>query len=802
MIATPQEKAPAHAANTERGSDWNNWQFTVSNDRLQAGISVCEVPERGRVQVTRNITIGEALAEITDGHFAAEVADVRRLVSIHGKDSEQVKAAKLRLPAYLFSGQVDRAVAQAMLEGRMDHSGILTLDFDGIEDPAAVRDKLANDPHVIAAWISPSGNGVKGLCAIERATTEEEHKAAFLAAEAYFAGQGLEMDPSGKNSNRLCFAGSDPDARIRSGPARVLRQAPPQAAKPTQAPLVLSAHSRTFPEPPHNGIHAWLPQAARWCEQAGLSEAEAVAKLREQEPRLRRSYSHRECEDAARLVYNSPSGSRPAIENLNGRPAIELPCPGRPLSDFAAEMGRMLAGRGVYSRGGLAFTVDHATKQLAPVDPQWLRTYAEREVSLFKHAKNAAGLAITLRHSMSLDTAKALVVAPQFLEPLPEIRRFAPVRMPVMREDGRIELLPLGFHEETRTLTDPNGCQMLEGFEEVSPELGAKAIRGALAEFPFADERSKAAAVAAMFTVYAGGLLPPASTMPAFIYMANAEGSGKTTLAQLAGIPYGVTEAESKPNSEEEWQKALLALVMSSRRLLLLDNLKGHLNSPSFEAFLTATKFSGRILGVNKKFSGEADATVLLTGNRLTVSPDLRRRCIFIELFMQELRAEDRIFKRRLDPPAILEMQPQLLMAMWAVIRGWDAAGRPPASKINASVPRWSEVIAGIVEWAGWSCPSAPAELEDGGDTDTRDIARLGEAMPLGSPMKFSELCELCEELGLFERFIAWLEDGEKGNKVRREFSAVLKTYAGRMIAPGKRFMSEGKSHSRRYVCR
>ena len=298
---------------------------TVSNDRLQANISVCKVPKPGeRVRVTRDITISEALEEITTGRFAAEVAVVRRLVAIHGKDSEQVKAAKLKMPAYLFSGQVVGAVKQAMQEGRMDHSGILTLDFDGIEDAEIFRDELANDPHVIAAWISPSGNGVKGLCAIERATTEEQHKAAFLAAEAYFAGQGLEMDPSGKNSNRLCFAGSDPDARIRSGPARVLRQAPPQAAKPTQPPLVLSAHSRPFPEPPAHGVHQWLPQAARWCEQAGLSEAEAVAKLREQEPRLRRSYSHREPEDAARLVYDTPSGSRPAVEKMNGRPIINI----------------------------------------------------------------------------------------------------------------------------------------------------------------------------------------------------------------------------------------------------------------------------------------------------------------------------------------------------------------------------------------------------------------------------------------------------------------------------------------------
>ena len=420
------------------------------------------------------------------------------------------------------------------------------------------------------------------------------------------------------------------------------------------------------------------------------------------------------------------------------------------------------------------------------------------EISLFKQAKTSAGLSLTLRHSMSLDVAKALVVSSQFLEPLPKIKKFAPVRMPVMRADGRIELLENGFDAETLTLTDPNGCAY--PCDRAAAD-GAKAIRGLLAEFPFADERSKAAAVSAMLTVYAGGLLPYAATNPSFIYLANAEGSGKTTIAQLAGIPYGVCEAESKPATEEEWQKALLALTMSGNRLLLLDNLKGHLNSPSLEAYLTATKFSGRILGVNKKFSGDADAVILMTGNRLTVSPDLRRRCIFIELFMQELRAEDRVFKRRLDAPAIMELQPDILSALWCMVKGWDQAGRPPASKINSSVSRWSEIIAGIVEWAGFACPSGPADIEDGGDTDTRDIAKLAQIMELGQSLKFSELGALCALNGLFERFSGDINyDGAEGNKARKGLSGAFKTYGGRMIATNRRFMIEGKGHQRRYV--
>jgi hypothetical protein len=774
------------------------------------------------VLVERNATIAEALEEIRTGRWAEEIGNLRTLVVRMGKDSAEVRNAKLRLPAYLFSGRIEGRVAQAMNEGRFHHSGVMQLDFDALDDPEAVRDYLAEDPHCLAAWLSPSGTGTKGLYLIPPAADEETHKAAFEAGRRYYLDRyGIENDKACKNTNRLCFAGWDSELRVNLD-ARPLDVTPTAAASPPprKAPGApgIKIRATAFPEPPEHGIHdPWLPRAARWCESNGLTEAEAVAKLRSYEGQLRRKYSHNEVEDACRLIYSTPLEPRPKakVQAMNGKPAIELPCPGRPLSDFAAEVGGMLAGAGVYSRGGLAFTVDLATKQLCPVDPQWLRTWAESEVALYKQAKTAAGLSITLRHSMSLDVARALVVSPQFLEPLPEIKRFAPVRMPVMRADGRIELLPEGFDPETLTLTDPNGFKYPA---DIAPDLGAKAIRGALAEFPFADERSRAAAVAAMLTVYAGGLLPPASTNPAFIYLANAEGSGKTTLAQLAGIPYGVCEAESKPSTEEEWQKTLLALVMGGARLLLLDNLKGHLNSPSFEAYLTATKFSGRILGVNKKFAGDADAVVLLTGNRLTVSPDLRRRCVFVELFMQELRAEDRVFKRRLDAPAMLELQPSLLAALWCMVRGWDQAGRPPASKINSSVPRWSETIAGIVEWAGFACPSVPADIEDGGDTDTRDIARLGEAMHLEREYRFSELCDLCADHGLFARFTEDTEptpkikkDGELiasdspeplTRKAKREFSAILGTYSKRMIAPGKRFMAEGKGHQRRYVTR
>ena len=362
-----------------------------------------------------------------------------------------------------------------------------------------------------------------------------------------------------------------------------------------------------------------------------------------------------------------------------------------------------------------------------------------------------------------------------------------------------LELLPHGFDSESLTLTDPNGCRYAL---DLDPDAGCSIIEDTLAEFPFPDARSKAAAIAAMLTVFAGGILPDGSTAPCFVYLANAEGSGKTTLATLAGIPYGALAAKPAPTSEAEWAKRLLALVMSGQRLVILDNLRGHLNSPSLEAYLTATHYGDRILGVSKEFEGEADAVILITGNRLSLTPDMRRRSIFIELFMSELRAEDRSFKRRLDSPAIMDIQPDLLAALWALVRKWDEAGRPGTARINASFPRWSEIIGGIVECAGFECPTAPAEIEDGGDTDTRDIAALGDAMETGERLTFAELAEKCTELGLFERFTGDRDGEELSRKAKSAFPKALKPYSGRTIAPGKTFVVDGKGHSRRYEVR
>ena len=61
-----------------------------------------------------------------------------------------------------------------------------------------------------------------------------------------------------------------------------------------------------IPAPPVDGIHLWLPSAARACFRSGMPEGEACSVLYGYESTLRRRYQPHEVEDAVALVYGSP----------------------------------------------------------------------------------------------------------------------------------------------------------------------------------------------------------------------------------------------------------------------------------------------------------------------------------------------------------------------------------------------------------------------------------------------------------------------------------------------------------------
>jgi hypothetical protein len=494
---------------------------------------------------------------------------------------------------------------------------------------------------------------------------------------------------------------------------------------------------------------------------------------------------------------------------IKGKPGTRLPAKNCPLSRFSGRLADLLREQPLFSRSGFCVRLDREKRVMALIKDQTFRTTLEETVTTFylkKQEKDKQVILTILPHSATADEARAVLASDRFLRGLRPLNRVLPCKLPLMRKDGRIELPGTGYDIETKTwvMNDP------EAAYDSTPMPLAEAVaflEDLLSEFPFAEDggRSKSVAVAAILSVFCTALISSDATKPAFLYVANSEGSGKTTLAKLAALAAqsGDAAVEAAPATEEEWQKKLLGIVISGRRVVLLDNLKGHLASATLEAYLTSPFFAGRVLGRNDEFVGEAGATVLITGNGVTTSPDLRRRTLMCELFSPLLRPEDRVYQKVLDPVRIKELRPQVLAACWGLVAAWDAAGRPGASMTSASFQRWADVVAGIVEHGGWACPLAAPQVTTAGDTDAADIAALPGELDVNDMRSFAALAELCENAGLFESVTSDKDFGQNLTPAARSaFGRLLKRFDGRVIGPGIRFVIEGSGRSRVYGLR
>ena len=182
----------------------------------------------------RNELLQECLGAIKSGQWAGQIAHLRTLPV----GSEERKRFKKNLPAFMFSGTTKNGSHKAPDVGK--HSGLLQIDFDKLEAPATLRDLIGKDRYILAAWISPSGNGVKALMRIP--PDLERHKDAFAAAKAYifatYPTYSSAFDSSISDLGRLCYVSHDPDLVMNPG------------AVPLDVPLVREAN--TPPQPPQD----------------------------------------------------------------------------------------------------------------------------------------------------------------------------------------------------------------------------------------------------------------------------------------------------------------------------------------------------------------------------------------------------------------------------------------------------------------------------------------------------------------------------------------------------------------------
>ena len=258
---------------------------------------------------TATTTLTDLIDAIRSDEFASKIARLRSTLAAGDDDGYAV--AKKDLQAVSISGTASGKRAKAIEEGRFAHSGLLQLDFDAADNVGWEVDEIVEmlqaEPRIVAAFVSPSGYGVKGIARIPVCQTKDEHVAAFAAARNHFRAYNLTIDEACKDPVRLMFISHDPGAWLDLDRTAVFEPVvgTPELPK-AKSSIKLKAPRTAFPEPPREGIHAWLMQAAWWCRFASMTEQDAATKLQAYDGTLRRAYQPNEVRDAVRTVYDSP----------------------------------------------------------------------------------------------------------------------------------------------------------------------------------------------------------------------------------------------------------------------------------------------------------------------------------------------------------------------------------------------------------------------------------------------------------------------------------------------------------------
>jgi hypothetical protein len=181
-------------------------------------------------QVT-DLTVISVLNRIRYGDCRRQIERLRTLL----REGHQAAydRSKRALDAVTFGGTFSPTRAKAHL---IQHSGMVHGDLDHLGDVEAVKQCLMADPHIVYAFTSPSGDGVKvGVC-VDPVTDDAAYKHAWQAvANVHQQAYGLTWDRSGKDVCRLCYLSWDP-ALCWNGDARpfpVPDQTPCPAPRPT-----------------------------------------------------------------------------------------------------------------------------------------------------------------------------------------------------------------------------------------------------------------------------------------------------------------------------------------------------------------------------------------------------------------------------------------------------------------------------------------------------------------------------------------------------------------------------------------
>jgi hypothetical protein len=317
-------------------------------------------------------------------------------------------------------------------------------------------------------------------------------------------------------------------------------------------------------------------------------------------------------------------------------PIAHVPSPYTTIIESSSKLMNIIAPtRTLFTRGNELVVIDESEDgrhSIRTIKASEFRSFSESHVCFrIKRWDKPSKIMIEEPCLLSKESADAVICCRPALDILPPLRGIT--SFPRLLADG--SLTAHGYDEEAALFVTGN----LEISEPDTVDAASQDILRLLQDFNFASLSDKARGLAALLApmLRVGPDYGKRITYPAFAIEADQSQTGKGTFVKIVAAIYGETPSmvAATRGGVGSIDEAFCKAALRGRMLLLLDNLRGQLNSQLFEAFITA---AGPIHVRALRTDGEVDTRnflVFLTSNGLETTVDTANRLLVVRLKKQ-----------------------------------------------------------------------------------------------------------------------------------------------------------------------
>jgi hypothetical protein len=319
---------------------------------------------------------------------------------------------------------------------------------------------------------------------------------------------------------------------------------------------------------------------------------------------------------------------------------------------------------------------------------------------------------------------------------MPEIRRV--IRVPVLSKDLTIRA-EAGYDPGLRSWIDPPmELETPPKVDEITDDMvdEAKAILfEAIRDFPFSDafngedphsiksedvdedgfpmpnldrgRASRQVAFAMMIQPFVQDYID--APTPAYLIDKSKQGTGAGFLADCISYPFNgaFSSALALSENEEEVRKHITSALHAGDAVSFIDNIRHRIVSASLAAVLTANVWKDRKLGATEILTVPNRTMWVIAGNDVKAAAEIVRRLIPLRL---DAATANPAFDRKVGTDFkhqlatwLPENRLQMIWAIHVLLLNWVKKGCPRGSRVINSFDRWSEVMCGIMEAAGFT---------------------------------------------------------------------------------------------------